>query len=704
MYRVLVDGVLFCDSQIDELAIINPVVVNKVNTAGSFSFTVSPEHPKKELIKRRASVITVINNEEIKFQGIATSETADFFNQKKYVCEGELSYLNDSIQRPKSFISNTARQLLENFIASHNTQVEDSKKFTVGMVTAGSDSITKTIDFTNTMTCIKELVNEYGGYIRVRYADGKKYIDYLAESPHTSDQLIELGKNLLDYSSNIDDTEIATAVLPLGASLGTQTIEGVEDRLGIASVNAGVDYVASTTAVSNYGTITQVITWNDVTDATELKNKAERYLSDSQFENVVINAKAIDFGLLSEQIDEFKVLDQIRVVSDTHGMDRYFMLTEKTSNLNEPEKDTITLGKKEKLGFAAKSTAANSEILKKIEQVPTSTDVQSAINNATNLLKGVEGGYLFIQTNENGQPTALLIRDALENPTKEWRWNLNGLGYSSDGGQTYGTAITMDGSIVADYITSGTMSADRISGGTLELGNQENINGEIKVYNASNQQIGKWDKDGINVTGGTIQGTEIICDSGNFSIIDIWARNANGVTINGKTAIQGDFITNSDNIYLYGQIYNDLAARTGRADCGTSGNYWATVNAINFTQRSDRRMKEDIKDLDDSMLDVVYNLRPRQYRFKEGVGKEHDLTHFGFIAQEVRDELNNAGIDADMTGLYNEAEIDDDEGNKDTSCSLTYTEFIALNTLAIQKQHEEIEALKAEIKALKGEK
>ncbi len=42
--------------------------------------------------------------------------------------------------------------------------------------------------------------------------------------------------------------------------------------------------------------------------------------------------------------------------------------------------------------------------------------------------------------------------------TKLWFWNMGGLGYSTDGGRTYSTAITCDGSIVADRITTGKLT------------------------------------------------------------------------------------------------------------------------------------------------------------------------------------------------------------------------------------------------------
>ena len=69
---------------------------------------------------------------------------------------------------------------------------------------------------------------------------------------------------------------------------------------------------------------------------------------------------------------------------------------------------------------------------------------------------------------------------------------------------------------------------------------------EIKVFNSSNQQIGKWDKDGIDVTGGSIRGSTIYCDGYGLYCVDIWPRNSNGITLNQKVIIQGEFYNYSD--------------------------------------------------------------------------------------------------------------------------------------------------------------
>ena len=70
--------------------------------------------------------------------------------------------------------------------------------------------------------------------------------------------------------------------------------------------------------------------------------------------------------------------------------------------------------------------------------------------------------------------------------------------------------------ISATYIKSGTMSADLIKGGTLELGGNNNQNAVLIIKNASGAEIGRWDKDGFRATVGVFSG-ELQAASGTFS-------------------------------------------------------------------------------------------------------------------------------------------------------------------------------------------
>ena len=102
---------------------------------------------------------------------------------------------------------------------------------------------------------------------------------------------------------------------------------------------------------------------------------------------------------------------------------------------------------------------------KKIERVYA--NFEKAILDATNAITGNTGGYVIIHdSNNDSKPDEILIMDSedISYATKVWRWNKEGLGFSKNGYTgPYATAITADGQIVANFITAGTLHAERIA-------------------------------------------------------------------------------------------------------------------------------------------------------------------------------------------------------------------------------------------------
>jgi hypothetical protein len=144
---------------------------------------------------------------------------------------------------------------------------------------------------------------------------------------------------------------------------------------------------------------------------------------------------------------------------------------------------------------------------------------------------------------------------------------------------------------------------------------------------------------------------------------------------------------------------------------GKAGNRWSAVWAANGTiQTSDQRAKVNIADAQLGS-DFVKSLRPVSYRWIEG-GKKHTgeydengdciyetlpgtRTHWGFIAQEVKAVVDAAGVDFGGWVLT-------DKNDPDSQQALRYDQFIAPLTKALQETMAELEALKAEVAALKA--
>ena len=101
----------------------------------------------------------------------------------------------------------------------------------------------------------------------------------------------------------------------------------------------------------------------------------------------------------------------------------------------------------------------------------TESAMQTAVNTASRMIGMSEGGYVILHdADDDGRPDEILIMDtdSINTATKVWRWNKNGLGYSSTGySGTFGLAMTSNGAIVADYITTGTLTADLLRAGII---------------------------------------------------------------------------------------------------------------------------------------------------------------------------------------------------------------------------------------------
>lgn len=130
---------------------------------------------------------------------------------------------------------------------------------------------------------------------------------------------------------------------------------------------------------------------------------------------------------------------------------------------------------------------------------------EKAIADATAAITGNSGGYVRLNPSENPQELLIMNTPSAETATKIWRWNLSGLGYSSTGySGSYKTAITQDGHIVADFIDTGTLTANIIKAGIMQ-----STNGEFSF----NLETGHIEASDINITGGDIN-----LDGGQLSI------------------------------------------------------------------------------------------------------------------------------------------------------------------------------------------
>lgn len=348
MYKVYCDSYLLYHSKLENLKIFNASVELELNKTGSFDFTIYPDHPYYNLIKKLKSIISVFQDDYLLFRGRVLDEDVGWHNEKAVICEGELAFLLDSIQRPYSFTGSII-DFLSMLITNHNAQVDAEKQFTLGKVTVTdpNDYIVRSdIDYVNTWDVINQkLIDLLGGYIIIRHEDGINYLDYLSEINLLAPQVIKFGKNLIDLKRVRKGEDIATVIIPLGAKLKDESGQDTETRLTINDVNGGVDFAQDPDAIAQYGTIVKSVIFEDVTDPENLKAKGQVHLSDSVNLWETIELTAADLATVDKTITSFHLGTQVRAVSEPHGLDQRFLVSKLSIMLLDPAANKMTLGK-----------------------------------------------------------------------------------------------------------------------------------------------------------------------------------------------------------------------------------------------------------------------------------------------------------------------------------------------------------------------
>ena len=351
MYSIKVDGQLIYAPPVvnDGYIAYNASVSKQLNMVDSCTFTVPTTGVGYDLITKLKSIITVYDDDEKIFHGRCINITKDFYNQRKFYCEGELGFLNDSVLRPYNFSTEVAGghtetpgNIFRYYIQMHNSKVDASKRFVVGDTSTMQDVqlVRESSQYPSTLDELQsKLIENYGGYVIPRYVGDSIYLDYKTTSGGDNGQTIQFGKNLLDLEEFVDAAEVKTVLIPLGA-----TVQDTNERLTIKSVNSGLDYLESSTGISLFGRIEASEGWDDITDASNLKAAGQSRLNELISEAVTLNLSAIDLSMLDVEVDKIRLGEYNRVVSVPHDINDYFQCSRMEINLAEPQHNKYTFG------------------------------------------------------------------------------------------------------------------------------------------------------------------------------------------------------------------------------------------------------------------------------------------------------------------------------------------------------------------------
>jgi phage minor structural protein len=493
-------------------------IVKAVNAVDSFTFTIYPDNAGYDKLKPLTTSVTVTDDSTGKdiFIGRVLKCPDSMDEQglicKSVTCEGRLGWLYDSVQPYVEYKMVGISTVLSSFLSKHNAQVGADKRIELGQVTVtASNNYTYTANWDKTMDVIADkLIGKFGGEIQLRDKDGKVYIDYLEHIGHGTDTTIELAVNLKTISREVDETAVITRLYPLGTKLTDS-----EKRLTIGSVNGGKDYIEDSALVAKYGVISGTQTWDDVTQASILKTKATAYLKSANKAKKQYKITAVDLSTIDMNFEQFELGCWYRVVNPLMEIDEDLRIIGITINLDNPEQSELTFGDKFETmtGFMTAKTKSLQTAIDDSE-FRNRQVIDSKIENATKLITGAEGGHVILDPSE--KPERILIMDTADiNTCKSCiQLNKNGLGFwkSSDGGSAkdgpYTNAWTIDGNLVASFITALTLTGLKINNGS----------GTFSVSEDGTVIANRLSSKSATITGGTIN---IKTSSQNTSVIQL---------------------------------------------------------------------------------------------------------------------------------------------------------------------------------------
>lgn len=560
-------------------------------------------------------------------------------------------------------------------------------------------------------TILSNILDVYGG----EYEFDQYTVKLHSQRGFDNGVSIKYGKNLTDLEQDENCSNVYTGVLPYWTGNDT-TVSG-------SVVNAPGTY--------DFTRILPVDFTSDFEEQpsiAQLNNAATNYISANNIGIPEVNL-TVSFVHLN-QTEEYKNLgifervelgDTIKVEFAAMGVSSTARCVKTVYNTLLERYDNVELGEVKK-GLADTISSQTSSIIDISKNSGVSSAVKAAIMAASEAITGQKGGSVILHDTRGGnKPNELLFldNDDISQAQKVWRFNLSGFGYSSNGYEgPFTTAITRDGSIVADFITTGSMDAARITAGILQSKDGRFLidltANTITMKNPRGNTVFAFDGNG-NLT---ISGN-VYASAGEFTgKITANSGSIGGFSINGNNLV-GDGVTLYGNTYgklTLGAVdiegYNGLSVKKNlyaEGDLTTDGRFFMTsppsaggsanTRLVNYSGgggyslgmiSSSIRYKKEIHDIReyDSVSDRIDKVRAVTYTPKSGLDKGRYF--YGFIAEELETEfpwLVDYHTDKETREVMAE--------------SVEYDRVPAILWADAQKTHERLKTLEAELFELK---
>ena len=267
---------------------------------------------------------------------------------------------------------------------------------------------------------------------------------------------IRYGKNLVTLEQDEKVSNVYTGVLPYYYSENDGEIHA-----GIVNVTGTFDYVRILP-------LDLSDKFEEKPNEAQLQAEARAYIQRNDI-GVPDVSLSISFVELSKAagyeniatLETVNLCDTVTVIFEKLGIRTTAKVVDTVYDVLKERYEKISVGSiKESIADTIATQNA------KLNQTPTKDFMEKAISYATELITGNRGGYVILHDSDgSGNPDEILIMDTdnISTAQQVWRWNKEGLGYSNNGyAGPYGTAITIDGTILGNYLKVNTVEANKI--------------------------------------------------------------------------------------------------------------------------------------------------------------------------------------------------------------------------------------------------
>ncbi len=332
MYAGYVNGNLLFACGMPGYEIVDGTINEAVGSASSAEIKFPPSNSMRDALTKRSSVISIYKDGTEVFRGCVVGTSAGLRGVRTYNLDGAMMWLADICKPPHTINAMGVSTYLGALVTQYNAGCLEYKQIKMGTVDASLPPITLKADaYMSMLDLAKQAAAASGGILRIRYSGGDVYLDCIKSYNHSCSQTVELHRNLLDLTDQIDGTNLITRVYPVG-----------KDGLTISDVNSGRTYLVNSEAERIYGRIDGTLQVN-TDDAYVMKATAASYLAKHCGLSRGIQVSAADLSGSDITMESYHIGDSVRVVSPPHGIDTTMTVSElKTSLVGD--KGTMTLG------------------------------------------------------------------------------------------------------------------------------------------------------------------------------------------------------------------------------------------------------------------------------------------------------------------------------------------------------------------------